>query len=437
MVRRAIVLGGSFAGLLAARVLADHADEVRILEPDGTDSGGQGAPHRQQLHALLSMGHMQLDRWFRGFSEELVHKGAQLGTGPAVQYYVDGVLKPCLPDNTMLSATRPFLEEHVRQRVLALPNVRLKAARATGLLFTGTRVCGVRFRPGDHETSSEELSADLVVDAMGRSSRLSTWLREEGWEEAPQDRMRVDLGYATALFHRGGELPGTVIAHASPGPSTGYQQHLTEPGALAAVEANRWSVVLVGYRDYRPTRDPGEFLRRMRGCVAPLGQVATQCQLDGDIETFHFQESRRRSFTRLTRFPGGLIAVGDAVASVNPVYGQGLTLATLAASSLSAHLRTGASPQAPAWGYFRRMDAFVDAAWRVSTAADLAQPHVTGPYPPGYRLIRWAGDKVLKASVIDPVVNAEFMAVVNMRKHPRTLARPRTLLRTARVLARR
>ncbi|GGW59231.1 FAD-binding monooxygenase [Streptomyces lucensis JCM 4490] len=408
------------------------------MESDGTDSAGQGAPHRSQLHALLSMGETQLNRWFPGITEDLIRHGAQVGSGPAIQYYVDGVLKACVPDSMMLGATRPFLEDHMRQRVVALPNVQVRAARATGLLFTGSRVCGVRFQPRDSVTlcsGNEELDADLVVDAMGRSSRLGTWLREHGWDEPPLDRMRVDLGYATALFHRGQELPGTVIAHASPGPSTGYEQRLSEPGALTAVEANRWSVVIAGYGEYKPDRDPVEFLRRMRRCVAPLREVAGNCELDGDIQTFHFRESRRRNFTRLNRFPGGLLAVGDAVASVNPAYGQGLTLATLAASSLSAHLRAGASPRVPAWNYFRRLGVVVNAAWQVSTTADLAQPHVTGPYPRGYRMIRWAGDKVLEASVIDTAVNAEFMAVVNMHKHPRALAKPRTLLRAARVLA--
>ncbi|WP_405453757.1 hypothetical protein OG350_35680 [Streptomyces achromogenes] len=436
--RRAIVMGGSFAGLLAARVLADHAEEVVVVDPDGADGAGQGAPHRRQLHALLSMGHAQLDRWLPGITEELVAGGAQVGRGPQVQYYVDGALKACLPDNTLLGATRPFLEEHVRRRVLALPQVTVVTAQVRDLVFDGARVCGVRVLPAEdtaRPAALADLSGDLVVDAMGRSSRLGTWLVEHGWDSPPMERMRVDLGYATATFHRGDELPGTVVAHATPGPANGYEQRLSEPGALVAVEGNRWSVVLVGYGDYRPGRDPEEFLRRMRRCVAPLREVADRCRWDGDIETFHFPESRRRDFTRLGRFPGGLIAVGDAVASVNPVYGQGLTLATLGASSLSAHLRSGAAPQAPAWDYFRRLGVVVDAAWKVSAVADLAQPHVTGPYPPGYRLLRWVGDKVVEASVIDRAVNEEFMAVVNMRKHPRALTSPRLLLRTARVLS--
>ncbi|GAA0612687.1 FAD-dependent oxidoreductase [Streptomyces crystallinus] len=382
------------------------------------------------------MGHLQLERWFPGFTEEILAAGALLGQGAQVEFHVDGVRKVDLPEARMLSATRPFLEGHLRRRVMALPNVRFLRGRASGLLDDGRRVTGVRLTtvaPALEQTHTGDLvlDADLVVDAMGRSSRLGRWLQDNGWAAPPLDRMRVDLGYATASFTRGDELPSTVIAHATPGPAHGYQPRLSEPGALAAVEDNRWSVVLAGYTDYRPGSDPEQFLARMRRCVAPLRTVADTCAMAGEVRTYHFRESVRRDFTGLTRFPGGLLAVGDSVASVNPIYGQGLTLAALQASSLAVHLTSGAHPHAPAWGYFRRARTVVGAAWDMATTADLAQPHVTGPYPRGYRLTRWAGDQLITASIHDAQVNRAFMDVLHLKAHPRTLTRPSLLLRAA------
>ncbi|MFF4500931.1 hypothetical protein [Streptomyces sp. NPDC001401] len=426
---------------MAARVLSDFAEEVVIVEPDHLDdeATGPGAPHRHQLHALLAMGHTQLERWFPGITGELTAGGALVGSGRAVQFYVDGRPRPPLDDVEMLGATRPFIESAVRRRTRELPGVRFLAGRGKGLLVRGNRVCGVRYAPPGHEHEHEHehettLAADLVVDAMGRSSRLGSWLDREGWPAPPVERMRIDLGYATAAFHRGGELPGTVIAHSAPGPESGYQPARCEPGALAAVENNRWTVVLAGYAGHRPTRDPREFIARMRRCVAPLREVAEHCALQGDVSTFHFRESRRRLFRATSRFPGGLVAVGDSMASVNPVYGQGLTLAALQARALAMYLRSGAAPHAPAWDYFRRADVFVDAGWKLSTTADLAQPHVAGPYPRGYPLIRWVGDKITQASVRDPEINRVYMDVVHMRQPPRTLTHAHVLLRTARVL---
>ncbi|WP_329020686.1 hypothetical protein [Streptomyces sp. NBC_01601] len=415
-------------------MLSDFAEEVVVLEPDHLDdgAGGPGAPHRDQLHALLAQGHILLEGFFPGIVKEMVAGGAQLGQGSAVQFYVDGQLRPVMEDLEMIGATRPFIEQSVRRRTQALANVRFVAGRAHSLLLDHDRVRGVHFLEGD-EPAGQEITADLVVDAMGRSSRLSSWLAKEGWPAPITDRMRIDLGYATATFRRGSERPDLVIVHSAPGPASDYQPTLSEPGALAAVEGDRWMVVLAGYHDYRPTTDPDDFLARMRRCVRPLQDVAEDCPMEGDFSSFHFRESQRRQFTSLNRFPGGLAVLGDAMASVNPIYGQGLTLAALEASCLAAHLRSGASPHAPAWGYFRRAAGFVNAAWDLSTTADLAQPHVTGPYPRGYPILRWTGDKIISASLRDPEINRAFMQVAQMRKPPQILTHPRVLLRAARV----
>ncbi|MET7756061.1 FAD-dependent monooxygenase [Streptomyces sp. NPDC005389] len=433
--KRAIVMGGSYGGLFAARVLSDYAEDVVVVEPDdiGEDGLGRRTPQRHQLHALLSMGHTQLERWFPGISGELVKGGALLGEGDDVQFYVDGHRKAPAVGARMLGATRPFLESHLRRRVAALENVRFVQAQATGLVLSDGRAAGVTIA-GSEDGEGETLEADFVVDAMGRNSPLEEWLFQEGWDTAPVESMRIDLGYATAAFHRGDELGSTVVAHSSPGPASDYQPKVTEPGALVAVEGERWSVVLAGYADYRPGPDREEFLRRMRRCVDPIRTVADTCDMIGGVKTYRFVESRRRVHSRLNQFPGGLVVVGDALASVNPIYGQGLTLAALAANSLGAYLRTSPDPRKPAWDYFRLVEAVVDGAWQLSTAADLAQPHVTGPYPRGYRAQKWVADRLTEASVLDSAVNTQYMQVVNMQLPPKALTDPRFLARAVRVL---
>ncbi|MFD4370152.1 FAD-dependent monooxygenase [Streptomyces sp. NPDC058486] len=437
--KRAIVMGGSYGGLFAARVLSDHFEDVVVVESDviGDDGLGRRTPQRHQLHALLSMGHTQLERWFPGITDELVKAGAQLGEGDDVQFYLDGRLKAPVAGARMLGATRPFLEGHLRSRVAAIENIRFSQAQATDLVFRDGRVVGVTTSAPESEgggEGSETVDAEFVVDAMGRKSPLEEWLVRHGWSKAPIDRMRIDLGYATASFRRGDELGSTVIAHSSPGPGSDYQPTLTEPGALAAVEGDRWSVVLAGYADHRPGPDPEEFLRRMHRCVAPIRTVADVSEMIGEVRTYRFVESRRRVHSRLSRFPGGLAVVGDALASVNPVYGQGLTLAALEANALGVYLSSAPSLRDPSWDYFRLAEAVVDAAWQLSTAADLAQPHVTGPYPRGYRAQKWVADRLTEASVRDSDVNARFMAVVNMEMPPTALTDVRFLARAARVL---
>jgi 2-polyprenyl-6-methoxyphenol hydroxylase-like FAD-dependent oxidoreductase len=55
----AVVIGGSMAGLLAARVLVDHFERVTIVERDAYPSqptSRQGLPQASHVHVLLTQG---------------------------------------------------------------------------------------------------------------------------------------------------------------------------------------------------------------------------------------------------------------------------------------------------------------------------------------------------------------------------------------------
>ncbi|MDI5971591.1 hypothetical protein POF50_020025 [Streptomyces sp. SL13] len=442
--RRAVVLGGSVAGLLAARVLSDHARSVVIIEPDPLDTapgpaGGPvparpGVPQGVHLHVLLSQGRAQLERWFPGLTAELLAGGASLA--PPVQY-LDGRRKVAVAGSELLGATRPYLESVLLRRVLAIGHVTVVRGRADGLRFgpvgTGRQrgVTGAHYRP-DGASARDCLGADLVVDATGRSTRLGVWLEQGGWPAPALHRMRIDLGYATGVFAGGDELPGVtaLTAMARPAPA-GLPQ--PDTAALGRVEGDRWMMVLAGYADRRPGADVADFRARCRAVdAAPVRQVADR-ELLGPLRLHRIPDSRRRDFLGAGRFPAGLVAAGDAVAAFNPVYGQGMTSAALHASCLAAHLRSGAPLDRPARGYFERIRVVVDAAWGLSTLGDLAQPHVDGPYPRGYRAAAWYGDLVNRLATTDPEVGRRFLQVVTMERHPRLLTRPGTLAQVARA----
>lgn len=316
-----------------------------------------------------------------------------------------------------------------------LENVRFIQTQVADLVLQGDRVTGVvTAAPESGGGEGETLAAEFVVDAMGRNSPVEGWLARHGWESAPVDSMRIDLGYATAAFHRGDELGSTVIAHSSPGPASGYQPTLTEPGALAAVEGERWSVVLAW-----PRRPPP----RSRPCgVPPADAPLRRPHPDGGG---HLRDDRRRQDVPLRREPTPRALPPQPVPRRPRRRGR-------RSGQCQPGLRPGPDavgvggqrprllpplhpyPQAPAWDYFRLAEAVVDAAWQLSTAADLAQPHVTGPYPRGYRVQKWVADKLTEASVVDSAVNAQYMGVVNMELPPKALTDPRFLARAARVL---
>ncbi|GAB3188688.1 2-polyprenyl-6-methoxyphenol hydroxylase-like FAD-dependent oxidoreductase [Micromonospora palomenae] len=439
VMRRAVVLGGSIAGLMAARVLSDHAEEVLIIErdPSDVDDGPRpGVPQGSQVHALLPAGQIQLERWFPG----IVDEAHALGAPPpptdegAAKIFVNGVLGlPPAPSGSgpTLITTRPFLEALVRRRTLAVDNIRMVYGRADGLVFADRRVAGARYVPeGGGEPVVEP--ADLVVDAMGRSSRLGDWLADNGWPRPPMQRMPIKLNYATALFKQDEKVSDAwvVVYHTMAG-----KGRTARIGGINSVEGDRWIMLVAGYDEDRPSRDVADFTARCREHYPQMfGDIAEYGEMLGGVVTYHQADSRRRDFHKLDRMPAGLVAAGDAIASFNPVYGQGMTSAMLHASCLSAYLRSSPNlHEEPARAYFERVRVIVDAAWQTSTTADIELPHVDGPYPPGYRVTKWFGDLLFRTSLTDPVLSARLGRVTTMLDHPATLSRPGTLLRALRL----
>src|SRR6201987_1572083 len=76
---RAVVLGASLGGLLAARVLADFYRTVTVVERDELPDDAvnrRGVPQGRHVHALLPRGARILDELFPGILSELVASGA-------------------------------------------------------------------------------------------------------------------------------------------------------------------------------------------------------------------------------------------------------------------------------------------------------------------------------------------------------------------------
>lgn len=426
---RAVVLGGSVAGLVAARVLADHSDEVVIVEPDQLDASAavrHGVPQARQVHTLLPGGRRQLDRWFDGFGEELIAGGAGVAGPINTRVYFNGVLKLPVQAELVMS-TRGYLEATLRRRVLALPRVTVVTGQATGLQLDGGSARGVRYRGA---AGDAELPADFVVDAMGRSSKLSNWLRHAGWPAPELERLQVGINYTTALFHRTEPHPDVALALTTW--AIGRTPEGLAPAVLSAVEGDRWIVMLGGYQNDKPGRQLDELRRICAGLPPEFGQ-AVSGELLEPIAGYTQGDSRRRDYSSLSRLPARLVSVGDAVASFNPIYGQGMTSAMLHASCLSDHLRSGSDLDAPARRFLNLQRIVVDAAWQTSAIPDLGLPHVQAPRPPGFGLLRAFGNMLVDGTVDDPVLARQFAEVTFMQAHPDTLRRPPTL---ARVLLR-
>jgi phytoene dehydrogenase-like protein len=96
--QHAVVIGASMAGLLAARVLSDHFEQVTIIERDRLPEGGEprkGVPQGQHVHVILAKGMSLLADLFPDLFATLAQDGAVRLNNADVHWYHFGVRNYC------------------------------------------------------------------------------------------------------------------------------------------------------------------------------------------------------------------------------------------------------------------------------------------------------------------------------------------------------
>jgi 2-polyprenyl-6-methoxyphenol hydroxylase-like FAD-dependent oxidoreductase len=427
----AVVLGASMAGLLAARVLADAYGQVTVIDRDQLPEASthrRGVPHGRHAHALLARGQQALEELFPGLTAELIAQGVPTGDLLANgRWYVSGHRLRQAPIGLVtLSASRPLLEGYVRARVRALPNLRfLDSHDIVGLAATpdGRRVTGVRVLRGADGSAEELLGADLVVDATGRGSRTPIWLQALGYARPETEQVRVGLGYATRTYRLPPDaLDGDLAVLDAPTP-----EH-PRGGALLLLEGDRWMVTLAGMLGDHPPTDPDGFLAFARSLRFPdIYQTIRDAEPLDDPVPFRFPASVRHRYERLGRFPDGLVVMGDAVCSFNPIYGQGMSVAALEALTLRRHLERGAEPQPRR--FFGDLARVVDVPWDIAVGGDLAVPGVQGRRTLKVRLVNAYIARLHGAAEHDASLAGVFVRVAGLVAPPQSLLRPNVAVR--------
>lgn len=432
--RRAVVLGASFAGLLAARVLHEHVDEVLLLERHALpmDLGPRETmPHTHHTHALLARGRQVIEQLFPGIGDEWMAAGGRLGdVGTDALFYAGRRRFAQAPaDAQAICLGRSAIEGVLRWRVRALPRITLvSGVEATGLLGAADRsaVTGLHWRLRDEPAGDRRtLRADLVVDASGRGSKLPKWLVELGHDAPREEQVHCQIRYATAYLQREPQhAPGleAVICAATP-------DH-PRPSVLLSQEGGRWVVTQGGYGDDAPPLDREGFIRRAQEAAPPeLAAVVRDAQFLCEPFGYRFPHSQRRRYER-SSLPAGVLAIGDSICSFNPVFGQGMSVAACEALALQQALQAGAAiDRGLARRYFRAAARSIDIAWQTAVGADLAIPSVQGERPLPVRLINAYVAKVFDAAQTDPAVAVAFQRVSHLLEAPPTLMRPAMLAR--------
>ncbi|WP_086809183.1 NAD(P)/FAD-dependent oxidoreductase [Streptomyces reticuliscabiei] len=421
-----VVIGSGIGGLLAARVMHDHFNNVIVIERDrAEDIFGirKGVPQARHLHALGARGATVMEMLLPGLTTELADAGA-----PVYEHGLDVTLQlphgrpPTAPLGIQVQPlSRLFLETHIRSRVTALPGVTFRYGRAVTALHIprDSIACSVVLDDGC------EIQADLIIDASGRNSHVGKWLQTAGYPTARRQTIDAASAYASRLY----ELPENTSA---PWPVFSEIAHYprTRGASAARLENRRWIVGLYGTRDDNPPTTEEGFLAFAASLQSSeLASFIDKAIPISPIYRFASMANRRTDLHRLSSWPKRLIVLGDAACTFNPVYGQGMTVASLQAAELARQLERATAARTlngTARRTQRRFAAITRWPWLMSTSGDLVW---ADPRPPMWRPIHWYMTRLLDRLPTDPALYRRFAHASHMNTSPLSLFNPAVITR--------
>lgn len=440
----AVVIGGSIAGMAAARLLSDYFGNVTLIERDplpDTSDPRKGVPQGRHGHGLLGKGQEVIGRYFPGLFEDLQKNGASpVDLAYDAGWYQGGQWRLRVKTGVTVSIqSRPFLEAAIRRRVAAIPNVSIiSECDAKGLQFNAgrTAVTGVLIQRRAGDNGPVSIPADFVVDAGGRGSRTSGWLAESGFPQVEETEVKMNVGYTSRIYKRtaipGATWKALIIIPTPPA---------ARMGLLLPIEGDRWIASMVGWHgDYAPADDAGymEFIRSLP--TPDIYNALKDAEPLNQIVTHKIPSNLWRRYEKMARFPERLAVLGDALCSFNPTYAQGMTTGTLEVTALEKCLQDSVSSANSSLdgvsARFRKRAARIVAnPWMLATGEDFRYNRTEGARPPVLPILHGYLDRVFHAEASDPYVVNQFMQVLHMKKSPAALFLPPVLLRvlTARL----
>lgn len=441
---KAIVIGAGMSGLISAKILSKHFNEVIVLEKDSISENfspehRKGLPQAHHQHILLMKGRELFEEIFPGFDNELADMGApELSYSNDIALYVGHGKLPRFPSYLKVRPSRRiWIDALVRKRISALSNVEfISNIQVQHLSFDDkeNRVNGVIYSAFQKdELSSVEtettLKADLVIDCSGRGSRITKWLKQLGLSGVPSTEIDPKLGYASCLLKIPENYSGVrgieVAPHAPDNPRA---------AGLWEVEKGTWLLTLIGMAGNYPPIDIEGFKAFAAALpTSAISDILNQAERISEIQSFRGTQNIWRHYEKMPNYPNGLLVMGDALCAFNPLHGQGLTLIARSAQLLDQQLLQGEKTHySSKWVQtnYRKLNKVFLSAWMFAISEDMRWPETIG------RKIDWKlklayrfTDKLLSTSQHSKYVTQQCLAVANMLRSPISLLLPGILLR--------
>jgi 2-polyprenyl-6-methoxyphenol hydroxylase-like FAD-dependent oxidoreductase len=178
---------------------------------------------------------------------------------------------------------------------------------------------------------------------------------------------------------------------------------------LLGYEDGTWTLTTFGVGKVEPPQSFPEMLALAKEMLPERISIALEQAEPVGGPAFHrYPTSKWRRYHKLQRFPAGILPLGDAVASFDPTYGQGMTMTSLQAGHLRRALTDGADEYL-ARDVNRATAKTTYPVWMMTAIGDYAFHHASGPRPRWYRPVGSLFDQFLGAAETDPVLAEWFL----------------------------
>ncbi|MFF4324776.1 FAD-dependent oxidoreductase [Streptomyces sp. NPDC001568] len=346
----ALIIGGGYAGLLAASVVAMAGYDVLVLaggsdaesvgpkDPTASEepkepkpAGAAAAQHGEVLHIG---GMWDVNDLAYGSGAMLRRRGARTFPLPA-RAHLSRTRPRAWGTRELLTCSRDLLTEVLREVVVANPahersTTVLDGARAVGLIGDESAVLGARVLFDDG--TEREVTAQLVVDASGADACTTAWLRELGVAAVPVTT-RGTAGFMAGRMYWApeGHEDVALISVADGARSA----------VLVPIENGMWTVTQTAPDRERITGGDAFLTAALALSDPGVGRLIAGAKPAGDVVVAP-TSTRWHRYERI-RGPRGFVVIGDALATFSPLDARGQLATEAAARSLRVALGRGIS----------------------------------------------------------------------------------------------
>ncbi len=426
----AVVLGCGIAGLMAAAALRNHFDDITIVERDTlpkSPSPRKGVPQDEQLHNILGRAQMDFEHLIPGVLDNLRKAGAaDASVGDQTHVHELGI---AMPERELglrlMSAWRPSIEHVMRGMITEDARVHIKGVRrAVGVRLDQDGAIGGAVI--ETEKGQELMPASMVVDATGSASHALRWLEACNSRLPTIEERPVNQWYVSTVLERPKKYKDNTDFWLSlPNPP------FTRGGLISPTGISSWYLSLSGRSGDTPPRT----IEEVKAYAATLEDEQAIATLIKDAvalgapKLFRKPTASIRRYDQLDNPIPGFIPIGDSIASLNPLFGQGMSVAAWQARELDALFTRGkkADLNTLTVGYLGRAVEIAQTAMNLGMIVD---QKVLGPGSddnPAEVALRYGA--LARLIEQDPDLHRRYVGIWHLLESPDILQEPELLAR--------